>query len=320
VGPVPEDTPRLRWANLIHPATRHRLLDHVVALAQSRKITRGRPRRIAGTMVATTIHHPTDSTLRYDGVRVLRRPLTNAKSMVQEAPPLARPACRARPRSAKRQRTRSMEAARPRGPAAADRMPPASQRLLDITRTPVPHAQRVGAVLQTHATPQRQKRRDTLERMVPLMQPVSAQPTRRGLQGEAVPAAEKVVRLFVPHPAIIRTGKPGKPTAFGRVIGLDEVEGGLLSRYAVLEGHPPADAQLPPSLDHHRRLCHRSPRLLTGDRGVHFTATERYATMQGVKQGVVPKPGATSAKRRAHAQPRWFRRGRDWRAGIEGRS
>jgi IS5 family transposase len=41
--------------------------------------------------------------------------------------------------------------------------------------------------------------------------------------------------------------------------------------------------------------------------------------MQGVTQVVLPQPGATSAKRRAHEQQRWFRRGRDWRAGIEGR-
>jgi IS5 family transposase len=34
---------------------------------------------------------------------------------------------------------------------------------------------------------------------------------------------------------------------------------------------------------------------------------------------VLPKPGAKSAKRIAHEQQRWFRRGRDWRAGIEGR-
>jgi IS5 family transposase len=34
---------------------------------------------------------------------------------------------------------------------------------------------------------------------------------------------------------------------------------------------------------------------------------------------VPPKPGAKSAKRIAHEQQRWFRRGHDWRSGIEGR-
>jgi hypothetical protein len=34
---------------------------------------------------------------------------------------------------------------------------------------------------------------------------------------------------------------------------------------------------------------------------------------------VLPKPGAKSAKRMAHEQPRWFRRGHHWRSGSEGR-
>ena len=76
---VPDDTTLLRWANLIQPATLHRLLDHVVGLARSLKVTRGRKLRIDGTVVATNIHHPTDSTLLYDGVRVLSRTLAKAK-------------------------------------------------------------------------------------------------------------------------------------------------------------------------------------------------------------------------------------------------
>jgi IS5 family transposase len=47
-----------------------------------------------------------------------------------------------------------------------------------------------------------------------------------------------VVSLFEPHTAIIRQGKPGKPTEFGRVLWLDEVEGSIISRYDVLEGNP----------------------------------------------------------------------------------
>ena len=158
-----------------------------------------------------------------------------------------------------------------------------------------------------------------LNRFVPLVQQVIHQTTRRILQGEAVPAPEKVVSLFEPHTAIIRKGKPGCPTEFGRVIWLDEVEGGIISRYAVLEGNPAEDAQLPPSLDHHRRVFKRPPRLLAGDRGVHSTANEQYAAMHGVKKVVLPKPGAKSAKRIAHEQQRWFRQGHNWRAGIEGR-
>jgi transposase, IS5 family len=152
-----------------------------------------------------------------------------------------------------------------------------------------------------------------------LVQQVMTQTTRRVIHGEVVPAPEKVVSLFEPHPAIIRKGKPGRPTEFGRVMWLDEVDGGIISRYAVLNGNPAEEAQLPPSLDHHLQVFQRPPQLLAGDRGVHTTANEQYAATHGVKQVVLPKPGAKSAKRMAHEQQPWFRRGRNWRAGIEGR-
>ena len=122
-----------------------------------------------------------------------------------------------------------------------------------------------------------------------------------------------------PHTAIIRKGKPGRPTQFGRVLWLDEVEGGIISRYAILDGNPPEADQLPPSLDHHRRVFQHPPRVLAGDRGRHTPTNERYATAQGVQHIVLPKPGAKSAKRIAHERQGWFRRGHDWRSGIAGR-
>jgi transposase, IS5 family len=319
IASVPDDTTLLRWANLIQPATLHHLLDHVVILARSLKVTRGRKLRIDGTVVATNIHHPTDSTLLYDGVRVLGRTLTKARSIVQQTPAWARDTLRDRTRSAKRQMKRIMKAARQRGTEAADRMRTAYERLLALTQATVQHAQHVGAILNAQATPPGKNLATTLAHLVPLVCQVISQTTRRVLQGEVVPAAEKVVSLFEPQTAIIRKGQPGRPTEFGRVIWLDEVEGGIVSRYAILDGNPAEDAQLPPSLEHHLRVFKRPPRLLTGDRGVHSAANERYAAAHGVKQVVLPKPGAKSGKRTAYEQQRWFRRGRDWRAGIEGR-
>src|SRR6478609_5012997 len=71
--PVPHHTTLLRWSNLLQPETLHRLLDRVTDLARSLKVTHGRKLRIDSTVVATAIHYPTDSTLLFDGVRVLSR-------------------------------------------------------------------------------------------------------------------------------------------------------------------------------------------------------------------------------------------------------
>jgi len=105
-----------------------------------------------------------------------------------------------------------------------------------------------------------------VDHYLPLVEQVIAQTTRRVFHGEAVPASEKIVSLFEPHTAIIRKGKPGRPTEFGRVLWLDEVDGGIISRYEVLAGNPPEPEQLPRSLDHHRAVFQHPPRLLAGDR------------------------------------------------------
>ena len=75
------------------------------------------------------------------------------------------------------------------------------------------------------------------------------------------------------------------------MLWLDEVEGGIISRYAVLDGNPDEKAQVPRSLTPHRQQFGQPPTLLTGDWGLHSTANERYATTHGVTEVVLPKPG-----------------------------
>jgi transposase, IS5 family len=319
VAPVPDQSTLHRWAKLLQPATLHRLLDHLVHLACQLQVTQGRKLRLDGTVVATTIHHPTDSTLLYDGVRVLSRMLGKATTLLRERAVVTREAATHFAQRARDKMKQIMEVARQRGEAAAERLKTTYRDLIDLTTMVVARAKDVQEVVTAQTTAAPQRVAGTLARFIPLVEQVITQTTRRVLQGEQVPACEKIVSLFEPDTAIIRKGKPGKPTEFGRVLWLDEVEGGLISRYAVLDGNPDEKAQLPPSLDHHCQQFGHPPTLLTGDRGLHSAANERYAQQQGVTEVVLPKPGKKSAKRLAYERQEWFRAGRNWRAGIEGR-
>lgn len=317
--PVPDDTTLIRWANLIQPDTLHHLLDHIVDLARALKVTRGRKLRIDGTVVETDIHHPSDSTLLNDGVRVLGRTLKRAQQVVQDVTQLGREVFRDRRRSARRQVRRIQQAARQRGQQAEQAMHTAYRRLLATAQAMVHQAQQVSVALKQQASQAADHLAESLDQVIPLVERVIQQTTRRVLNGERVPADEKVVSLFEPHSVIIRKGKVNRPTQFGRGLWLDEVEGGIISRYAILEGNPPDVEQLKPSLDHHLALFEHPPDLLAGDRSLHSAANEAYAQTQGVKQVVLPKPGAKSAERIAHEKQGWFRRGWRWRSGIEGR-
>jgi IS5 family transposase len=209
VAPVPDQRPRNRWAQLLPPATRHRLLAHLVPLACPLQVTQGRTLRLDGTVVAPTMHHPTDSTLLNDGVRVLRRTLSQATSLLRHGTMLSQEVLTDCTQQARQQMQRILAVARQRGEAAVAGLKTPYRAVLHLPTTGVARAQQVQAALVAQ---------------------LSTQTTRRVLQGAQVPAHEKLVSLFEPHTAIIRQGTPGKPTEFGRGRWLDEGDGGLISR------------------------------------------------------------------------------------------
>jgi IS5 family transposase len=160
---------------------------------------------------------------------------------------------------------------------------------------------------------------EEIERLEGLVERVVDQTERRVLRGESVAAGEKLVSLFEEHTAIISRGKAGKQTEFGRKVWLEEVERGIVTGYRVLEGNPTDDKQLLPSLESHQKLFGRPPWLVTADRGVYSPANEEAARAMGVRRVALPKKGAKDKERRRHERQGWFRRGKRFRAGIEGR-
>jgi transposase, IS5 family len=314
---VPDDTTLIRWANQIQPTTLHGLLDHVVELARRLKVTKGRKLRIDGTVVATNIHYPVDSTLLEDGVRVVTRLLRRAGTVLRGGAAVGKRRLAALRQQAHQRMLDILQVARQRGNAAEAAMKTAYQDLTDLTQQLVEQAKETQRALEQQATASAQRLVTQLTSFLPRVQQVIDQTTRRVLVGQSVPAPQKLVSLFEPHTAIIRKGKPGHDVEFGRVVWLDEVEGGIVTRFAVLDGNPPDADQLKPSLDHHRAVFDRPPNLLAADRKVFSPTGEAYATQQGVPHVVLPKPGAKSAARLAHERQPWFRSGRNWRSGHE---
>lgn len=151
------------------------------------------------------------------------------------------------------------------------------------------------------------------------MKRVIQQTVRRVMEGEKVPAREKLVSIFEPHTDIIRRGKKGRPVEFGHKIWLDEVDGGIVSNYRVLKGNPNDKTQWLPSLEQHEVLFDRPPDQASGDQGLYSPDNEIQAQQMGVQRVILPKPGYRSAQRKEHERQRWFRRGRRYHNGVEGR-
>ena len=62
-----------RWGVALGPQVIAQIHQRMVAIAKDKGVTKGRNMRIDTTVVETNIHHPTNSSLLGDGVRVLTR-------------------------------------------------------------------------------------------------------------------------------------------------------------------------------------------------------------------------------------------------------
>ena len=312
---VPDDTVLLRWAARITPATLAALNARVSVLATQLHITRGRKLRTDGTVVESNIHYPSDSSLLRDGVRVLSRLLQRGRKLLVDATDWGQALFRDRTRSA--QRMAQQIGRRTQGGREA--LCSSYRCLLRTAQASLRQAQTVRAALLAQGGEAGKALSQRLALFIPRVAQVIAQTTRRVLRGEKVPAAEKLVSLFEPHSQIIKRGKPQREVEFGHKLWLDEVEGGIISHFRILAGNPADSQQWQPSLEHHGQQFAHPPDLASADRGVYSAANERYAQAMGVRQVILPQAGAKSAARRHYEGQPWFRRGRRWHAGIEGR-
>jgi transposase, IS5 family len=319
LGPVPDDTTLLRWAKLIEPATLAALNERVVELARSLKVTRGRKLRVDSTVVETTIHHPTDSGLLGDGVRVLSRLLRRAKAVVGQTTRLGPQVFRSRVRSVRRLLRQLHRLARQKGEAATAQLQRAYERLVAVARKTHAQAVRVCTLLRKQTVPRVLRLIRQFEQFLPRVARVIDQTVRRVLQGEVVPAQAKLVSLFEPHTQIIVRRKTGKAVEFGRKLWLEEVEGGIISGYRVLAEAGQDFPYLPDSLVAHQRRFGKPPRMLAADRGVYSAANEAVAQQARIPRIVIPYAGKAPPARVTLERTAWFRRGLRFRAGIEGR-
>src|SRR6266436_6106505 len=317
-APVPNESTLVRWANTLQPNTLHALNDRVVELARKAKVTRGRKLRLDATCVQTTIHHPTDSGLLVDSVRVLSRLVQRAKGLVKDQVTNVQQLCRSRLRTARQVAQTLHRQLRRKAEDKEAQQKELYQKLIQTTEQMVRQSRQVMAALGQQTGQQAKHLLQQAQRVLPLVQGVIAQTRRRVLEGKKMASGQKVLSLFEPHTRATPRHKGGALVEFGRHVILDEVEGGIVTRYQILE-HPTEHGQAIEAVAHHQTLFAHPPGLITGDRGVQSAETEERLLAAGVKRVAIPAAGKLSEERRALEHSRNWRRGYRWRAGIEGR-
>jgi IS5 family transposase len=319
--PIPDHTVFSRLFALLGTEGPQALHAQVVTRARALCIARGHCLRTDTTAVETNIHHPSDSSLLADSLRVLSRSLKGIRQNCREGGWRVVDHARA----TKYRLLEIARAARLLNEAGQQRLKKSYGRLLRLTRAVTSQARAVLSRLsrgELNARPDAVSRvlrqESSLRHYLPLVERVIAQTQARVFHSQNH-FPEKILSLFESHSVVIRKGKPHKPNEFGRLVRIDEVENGIVSGYEVSAGNRADQQQWAPALEHHVALFGRAPRLAAADRGYWSAHNERLAAEMGVEQIVLPSRGPLSAERAVRQKKRWFRRGQAWRAGIEPR-
>lgn len=294
----------------IHAETLEQINRLLVGDAKTRKIDDGKKVRIDTTVVESNIHHPLDSNLLSDSVRVLTR--------------LMRRGCREMgsklviPDRGKRAKRRALGILNAR---RMERRKPLYRDLVKVTEETIARAHHVIATMDRSI--QRKKGsvrealvtiRGELAHYTSLASQVVDQTRRRVFAGERVPAGEKLVSIFEEHTNVIV--KDHRDTFYGHKICLSTGKSTLVLDCTVLDGNPADSTLAEMMIDRHIEITGAAPRQAAYDGG--FTSL---ANLEAIKSKGVQDVAFSKARNLSVAdmvRSTWvYRKLRDFRAGIE---
>jgi IS5 family transposase len=311
-----------RWGMALGPEVLKQVHQRIVKIARDKGVTAGRRMRVDTTVVETDIHHPTDSTLLGDGVRVLTRIMAKITKLVGAVGTKLRD----RSRSVKFRLLEIGRVARAKGPINQDKLKQRYRQLLNTTSRVVGQAKRFSeeiaqgvkrstTVLQQLAL---EGLRQELDEMRSRVRQVMKQTRTRIFRGNTR-SEGKLLSLFEPSTEVIRKGKAGKPNEFGKMVKVQEAENQIITDYEVYDRRPYDSDLLVAAIETHHTLLGRAPRLVAADAAFYSSKNEATAKAKGVKRVCIPNRSTKSPERKREQRKRWFRDGQKWRTGCEGR-
>lgn len=274
----------------------------VMKSAQHHKVEDGSVVRIDSTVTAALMHAPTDSSLLWDGVRVMVRILKKAGKLLNGTLPRWRNYRRlAKKRAVAIQYSRGRKSELYRDLVAAAHATMAS--LHCAVQHLIGHPSLEAVALRCEA-----------EHYLPLVARIIDQTERRVFAGEAVPADEKLVSLFETHADIIVKG--GRDTHYGHKLNLATGRSGLIHDLVIEAGNPADSARFLPMLERHVAHYDAPPRQTSTDGGYASTANLDGAKALGVEDVAFHKKCHLAIE--DMVKNRWvYRKLRNFRAGIE---
>jgi len=294
----------------ISPETWEAINRILVAYGEDKDIEKGKEARIDCTVVSSNIHEPTDSSLLWDGVRVLTRMLGQIKERFDEIDILFSD-------HTKRAKRRMLEILNAKTQKARKKQ---YEDLLKVTHRTVKYAENAVSALKDHPFENLSLGQtaydmaEDLNEVIRLTYRVIDQTKRRVIHGESVPACEKIVSIFEPHTDIII--KDRRDTFFGHKVCLTGGISNLITDCVILDGNP-ADTELTDQMfDRHKEIYGHYPLKAALDGGFASKVNLASAKGKGIKDVCFAKKRGLEEEEMCRSS--WvYKRLRRFRAGIE---
>ena len=313
---IADDTPSKsalqRDIKKLSPQTLEAINRGLVAFAKDEGIEKGRKVRTDCTVTEADIHHPTDSSLLEDGVRVLTRLMARAKDNLADIGIVfVNHHRRARKRALGILNAKKKEQVK------------LYRDLLKVAQKTVNDAESVAELLDAEqyalgSDEQMLLARgvvDELWHFIPLVAQVIDQAERRVLNGEKLRPLDKVVSIFEPHADIIV--KDRRETYFGHKLAITGGASGLLTDLVIKRGNPPDSALAKEMIQRQQDIYGRVPRQAAFDGGFASKDNLRDIKKMGVKDVAFHRRRGLEVAQMAKSS--WvYKRLRNFRAGIEG--
>ena len=240
----------------ISPNTWERISRDLLVHAKDDKIEKGRKARIDCTVVESNIHKPFDSIQLFDSVRVLTRLLYKVRDELGIKVVFTDHQRRAKRRMVGIQYAKTMKQ---RFPLYKD--------LLKVTQKTIGYSiQAEKLLVEFHSADLEQfALLNDIKHYGDLARQVYDQAYRRVIQGESVPADQKVVSIFEEHTDVIV--KDSRDTFYGHKICLTGGASNLILDCVILEGNPADTDLVEQMLDRQNQIYGRYPLKVALDGG-----------------------------------------------------
>ena len=295
-----------RCFQAVRPATWKRVNDLLGRQAVKQEAIVTATIRADTTVVETNIHWPTDSSLLWDTWRVASRSLKRGREIAPESCPH-----RFHDRKTKRLHLFITRYAKSPSKKRQRKVKSAFRKLIARVTQIVEIVGFFCEMAPCWGNVELDAVVAELKPFLPSMKKVVAQARRAQLDGEKVPAAQRVFSIFEPHSELIKRGRREKPVEFGHALLLCQTPEKFITDFEVFAERP-ADCTLTEEvIGRHERLFGQRPEVLAADKGFCPDAT-KYAELEQ-RVGVLAIP-----RRMRDFADKVLSMWQSFRAGIEG--